>query len=191
MPSWARLEWTRAYRGRWLFACWRWRRGWTGVVMAMPRRMRRTDLNGVSLLALLNSCSSLAKVSVRAFILLFLFCMGLTLLLCRGGPNAPALPLCIYDRDGLSCRRRDPIIPLLLHPDRTYRARLLVHLDWYRFTHLRCCQGEGNWCSWKGSRWIRMGRGIYTGSRWCCGCGCVWSSCTLRGKGLNKSLELS
>jgi VIT family len=122
--------------------------------------------------------------------LLHLLCIGLTLLWSRGGPNTPPLPVCIYDRDGLSHRRRYPIIPLLLHPDRTYRARLLVHLNWHRFTHLRCCQGEGYWCSWKGSWRIRMGRSIHTGSRWCCGCGCVWLSRTLRGKGL-KSLELS
>jgi VIT family len=65
----------------------------------------------------------------------------------RGSSNAPPLPVCIYDWDGLSYRRRDPINSLLFYPDCAHRAHLLVHLYWYYSTYLRCCQGEGYWCS--------------------------------------------
>ena len=73
-------------------------------------------------------------------------------LLCpRGSSNAPPLPVCVYDWDGLSYRGRDPITSLLFYSDCAHRAHLLVHPYWYCPTYLRCCQSEGYWCSKQGS----------------------------------------
>ena len=101
----------------------------------------------------------------------------------RGGPNAPPLSVCVYDRDGLPRRGRDPINPLLLHPDRAHRAHLLVRHYWHRTTHLRWRQGEDYWCSKQ--RWIRVGGSKYIGGGRCCGRGSIWYSCALREKGVN------
>jgi hypothetical protein len=103
----------------------------------------------------------------------------------RGSSNAPPLPVCIYDWDGLSYRGHDPINSLFFYPDRAHRAHLLVHLYWYCSTYLRCCQGEDYWCSKQGSRWICMGRCKYVGGGRCGGSSGIWHSCTLRGEGID------
>jgi VIT family len=99
----------------------------------------------------------------------------------RGSSNAPPLPVCIYDWDGLSYWGHDPINSLLFYPDRAHRAHLLVHLNWYCSTYLRCRQGEGYWCSKQGCRWICMGRCKYVGGGRCGGSSGICHSCTFRG----------
>ena len=70
----------------------------------------------------------------------------------RGSSNAPPLPVCIYDWDGLSYRGRDPITSLLFYSHRAHCAYLLVHPYWYCSAYLRCCQGSGYRRSKQGSR---------------------------------------
>src|SRR5882757_3124821 len=145
------------------------------MVMARPQRqprIRSTDSDGATLSALPNFCSSSVKASVRAPLAWFVFyAVGFYSQFAhfrsRGSSNAPPLPVCIYDWDGLSYRWRDPINSLLFYPDRAYRTHLLVHLYRYCSTYLWCCQGEGYWCSRQGSRWICMGRCKYVGSGRC------------------------
>lgn len=108
----------------------------------------------------------------------------------RGSSNAPPLPVCIYDWDGLSYRGHDPINSLFFYPDRARRAHLLVYPYWHCSTYLWCCQGEGDWCSGQGSWWICMGRCEYIGGGRCGGGSGIWHSCTFRGKGIDSLIPL-
>jgi len=103
----------------------------------------------------------------------------------RGCPNAPHVLVCLYDRDGLSRRRHDPVNSLLYHPQGAHCARLLVYLHWYRSTHLWRCQGEGYWCSGQRGRWIHMGSSKYISSGWCSSSSRLWHSCPLRSGWMN------
>ena len=103
----------------------------------------------------------------------------------RGCPNAPHVLVCLYDRDGLSRRRHDPVNSLLYHPQGAHCARLLVYRHWYRSTHLWRCQGEGYWCSGQRGRWIHMGSSKYISSGWCSSSSSLWHSCPLRSGWMN------
>lgn len=98
----------------------------------------------------------------------------------RGSPDAPHVLVCLYDRDGLSHWRHDPVNSLLFHPQGAHCARLLVPLDRHRPTHLWRSQSEGYWCSRQGGRWIHMGRSKHISSGWCSSSSSLWHSCPLR-----------
>jgi hypothetical protein len=117
------------------------------------------------------------------------FFLSLTYIRSRGSPNAPPLPVCIYDWDGLSYRGHDPINSLPFYPDRTHRAHLLVYLYWYCSTYLWCRQGEGYGCSRQGSWWICMGRCKYVGGGRCGGSSGIWHSWTFRGEGIDSPIS--